>query len=99
MRAPVGRLWRRRSATPADVPFRDEFLGAQRLEDRALALAARFTIDPRARAKTLLPRLQENAQVLTAAYQTLANDVRAGRFIGAGAEWLLDNFHLVTSQL
>ena len=33
-----------------EAPFRDDQLGAERLEDRAAALAARFTIDPRARA-------------------------------------------------
>src|SRR5579871_6569182 len=79
--------------------FRDELLGAQRLDDRALALAARFTIAPRARAKSILPRFEENARVLRGAYQTLAGDVRLGRFVTAASEWLLDNFHVVTSQL
>ena len=91
--------WRRRPAGATDKPFRDELLGAQRLDDRALALAARFTIDPRARARSVLPRLEDNARVLRGAYQTLAADVRAGRFITTAAEWLLDNFHLIRAQL
>ena len=82
-----------------DGPIRDEFLGAERLDDRALSLAASFTIDPRARAKSVLRRFEANARVLTGAYQTLAGDVRAGRFITSASEWLLDNFHLVSSQI
>ena len=37
-------------------------------------------------------------RVLRRAYRTLADDVRAGRFVGPAAEWLLDNFHLITSE-
>ena len=81
------------------APFRDDVLGAERLEDRAIALAARFTIDPRARAGRVLPRFDDNTRVLKAAYQTLADDVRAGRFVTAASEWLLDNFHLISSQI
>jgi cyclic beta-1,2-glucan glucanotransferase len=99
VRAHLGRLWARGSSEPPHGPFRDEFLGAQRLDDRALALAARFTVNPRGRAKNIFPRFEDNAQVLGNAYATLAGDVRAGRFVTSAAEWLLDNFHLVTSQL
>jgi cyclic beta-1,2-glucan synthetase len=80
-------------------PFRDQFLGAQRLDERALALAAHFAIDPRARAENILPRFEANAGILREAYGTLAGDVRAGRFVTAASEWLLDNFHLVASQV
>ena len=82
-----------------EAPFRDDQLGAERLEDRAAALAARFTIDPRARASRVLPRFDDNARVLRAAYQTLAGDVRAGRFLTSASEWLLDNFHLISAQI
>jgi cyclic beta-1,2-glucan synthetase len=37
--------------------------------------------------------------VLRAAYRTLADDVRAGQFVGTAAEWLLDNFHLVQAEI
>ncbi len=91
-------LWRRDS-TAVEGPFRDEFLGAQRLEDRALAIAARFTIDPRARARNTLPRFEENARVLAHAHRLLVSDVQERRFLTAASEWLLDNFHLVASQI
>ena len=99
MHAPFGQFWHRRTSESTDAPFRDELLGAQRLDDRALTLAARFTINRRARAKSILPRFEDNARILRGAYQTLASDVRAGRFITSASEWLLDNFHLVTSQI
>jgi cyclic beta-1,2-glucan synthetase len=94
------RMWR--AAPPApDRPFRDELLSIERLEERALALAASFTIDPgpRRRARDIFPRFDDNARVLRDAYRTLADDVRTGQFITAAAEWLLDNFHLVTAEI
>ncbi|MEO8070335.1 MAG: glucoamylase family protein, partial [Acidobacteriota bacterium] len=99
MRALPAFLSRRRSSASTDAPFRDELLGAQRLEDRALTIAARFTVNPRKRARSVLPRFEDNARVLKAAYQTLAEDVRAGRFITGASEWMLDNFHLISAQV
>ena len=85
----------------SEKPFRDELLSSERLEDRALALAAAFTIDPspRRRARNIFPRFADNARVLRDAYRTLADDVRAGQSITSAAEWLLDNFHLLTSEI
>ena len=95
-----GQLWRRAAPTP-DKPFRDELLSVERLDERALALAASFTIDPspRRRARDIFPRFNDNARVLRESYRALAEDVRAGQPITAAAEWLLDNFHLVTSEI
>src|SRR6185295_8772224 len=94
------RLWRAK-ARPLEKPFRDELLSIERLEERALALAASFTVDPspRRRARNIFPRFDDNARALRGAYRTLADDVRTGRFVTAAAEWLLDNFHLVTSEI
>jgi cyclic beta-1,2-glucan synthetase len=81
-------------------PFREEPLSSERLEERALALAANFTIDPRRRgALSIYPRLRDNARVLAHAYRTLAEDVRHGAFVTPATEWFLDNFHLVSSQI
>src|SRR5476649_1455260 len=93
--------WPRRSPPASEKPFRDELLSIERLEERALALAASLTIDPspRRRARNIFPRFADNARVLRGAYRTLADDVRAGQPITAAAEWLLDNFHLLTSEI
>jgi len=94
------RLWPSPSPSP-DKPFRDELLSTERLQERAMALAASFTVDPnpRRRARNIFPRFDDNARVLRAAYRTLADDVRTGQFVTAAAEWLLDNFHLVSSEI
>ena len=94
------RPWNRR-ASPAEKPLRDELLSIERLEERALALAASFTVNPdrRRRAQNIFPRFDDNVRILRAAYRTLADDVRHGHFVVSAADWLLDNFHLVTSEI
>ena len=96
------RLLRRlRARPPREQPFRDALLSIERLEERAAGLAASFTLDTDAgrRARNIFPRFIENTERLRAAYRMLAADVRHGQFIGASAEWLLDNFHLVASEI
>jgi cyclic beta-1,2-glucan synthetase len=81
-------------------PLREELLSVERLEERAKSLAARFNVGAsRGRAKRLAPRLRENARVLRAAYAALAGDVHAGQFITPPAEWLLDHFHLINTEI
>ena len=66
-----------------------------------MTLAASFTVDPdrRPRARSIFPRFRDNARALRTAYHVLAGDLRDGRFVTAGAEWLLDNFHLISSEI
>jgi len=92
---------RRRQSPPAEKPLRDELLSIERLEERALALAATFTVHPnrRHRALNIFPRFEDNVRVLRDAYRTLAEDVRTGQFVASAAEWLLDNFYLVTAEI
>ncbi|HEV8319670.1 MAG TPA: glucoamylase family protein [Vicinamibacterales bacterium] len=92
---------RARPPSPAERPFRDELLSIERLEARAMALAASFTVDTslRRRARSIFPRFHDNARALYEAYHALAEDVRGGHFVTGAAEWLLDNFHLITAQI
>ncbi|HVQ27033.1 MAG TPA: carbohydrate-binding protein, partial [Planctomycetota bacterium] len=96
----VRRLRRRRRPTP-EKPLRDELLSIERLEERAKALAARLTIDPTPgrNARDLFPRLADNERVLREAYLALAEGVHRGEFVTSAAEWLLDNYHLVASEI
>ncbi len=99
MRSPP--TWLRRRPPPAaEKPLRDELLSMERLEERALSLAASFTVDPnpRHRAKDTFPRFEDNVRVLRHAYRTLIGDVRGGQFVVSAADWLLDNFHLVAAE-
>ncbi len=94
---------RRLRGAPAelDQPLRDELSSIEQLEERARALGARLTIDPEPgrAANRSYPRLEENARLLDAAYRTLADDVRRGDFITPASEWILDNFHLVATEI
>ncbi|HVR72264.1 MAG TPA: DUF3131 domain-containing protein, partial [Vicinamibacteria bacterium] len=98
-RAPL-RLFARVKPRP-ERPFRDELLSIEGLEERAKALAARFTLDPSRRRgpRQAYRRLDDNANVLTRAYRLLAEDVHQGAFVTPATEWLLDNFHLVASEI
>jgi len=82
------------------MPLRGELLSPEGLEERAKTLAAVFTLLPASRAggREVLPRLEGNIRVLTAAYRSLADDVHRGVAVPPAAEWLLDNFHLVESE-
>ncbi len=90
-----------RPSRKAEKPLRDELLSIKRLEERAKALAARFTVHPNPRrvARNVFPRFDDNARLLREAYRTMADDVHKGEFVPPAAEWLLDNFHLVASEI
>ncbi len=98
---PLKRWFEKRVPEGAERPLRDELLSIERLDERARALAARFTIDSNARrrARNLFPRFEDNARVLAHAYRTLSEAVHRGEFITPAAEWLLDNFHLVAAEI
>ena len=82
-------------------PLHGELLGVERLEERARALAAGYTLsrNPQRGPPRLLRRLSDHARVLRHAYRTLADDVRRGEPVAPAAEWLLDNFHLVEGEI
>jgi len=87
--------------TPGELPLQGELLSIERLEERAKALAASFTLarNPRRKAGPFFARLDDNARVLRGAYRTLADDVHRGEFVPPAAEWLLDNFHLIQGEI
>ncbi len=84
-----------------EKPFRDELLSIERLEERAKALAARFTVDINSRraASSVFPRFHDNVRLLRSAYRTFTNDAHSGAFVTPAVEWVLDNFHLVTVEI
>ncbi len=88
------------AAMLGERPFRDELLSVERLDERARSLAARFTVDPSRRgARSVFPRFDDNVRVLREAYRELAGDVHRGEFVTPAAEWLLDNYPLVASEI
>ncbi len=88
------------AAMLGERPFRDELLSVERLDERARSLAARFTVDPSRRgARSVFPRFDDNVRVLREAYRGLAGDVHRGEYVTPAAEWLLDNYPLVASEI
>ncbi len=93
-------LFREDGGATGAQPLRAELLSLERLEERARALAGRYTVDPaRKPALGVFRRFDENARFLRDAYRTLGDDVHRGEFVTPAAEWLLDNFHLVGAQI
>jgi len=95
------RRFRVRRRREVEKPLRAELLSIERLEERARALAASFTLarNPRRKARPFFSRLEDNARVLREAYRVLADDVHRGAFVPPAAEWLLDNFHLIEGEI
>src|SRR5919197_3300450 len=93
-------LFRRAPAARDELAIRAELFSAERLEQYAATLAAEHQVSARPqRGRRLLPRLEENARQLVAAYRTLAEAIRRERAISPAAEWFVDNFHIVEDQL
>src|ERR1044072_1518495 len=81
-----------------EKPFQAEFFSVERLEQYAQTLAAEHkTVTGKGRAQ-LLPRLEDNGRNLEAAYKLLVDAVLEGRTISPGAEWLVDNYHIIEEQ-
>ena len=86
--------------TKNEEPIRAELFSVERLEQFAVVLAEqqKAVYLPKIFPK-LLPRLEDNGNILIAAYRSLAEAIRSERAISPAAEWLVDNFHIVEEQL
>ena len=82
---------------------RGEFLDLPRLQVAARQLATTlFQLEPtgsRWQSGHHLHRLDRQARSLAEVYRTVADDVHRGETISPAAEWLLDNFHLITNEV
>lgn len=84
----------------ATTPVREELFGIDRLEQHAESLAAAQAVTHRPpRVPPLQTRVTANAAALLAAYRISAADTGSGRAVVPAAEWLLDNYHLVETQI
>ena len=82
-----------------EPPLREELFSNTQLESHARSLAATQILDFRPGPELLLHRLDENEEVIRKSYEDVADTVRQGRPLAAGAEWLLDNYHLIEEQI
>jgi cyclic beta-1,2-glucan synthetase len=75
-----------------------ELLGIELLEEHARRLAALLSLARRRRgsSRAHLRRLREDIHVLRRVYTVLADDARR-ESVSPAAEWLLDNFHIISA--
>ena len=93
-RAPASPPWDSRA------PVREELFSVERLEQHAESLASSQPITTRPPSVVpLKARLDDNAAILLIAYRASAVEVESARGVVPAAEWLLDNYHLVESQI
>ena len=88
------------SAGPLQPPIRSEVFGSERFAQhgRSLGLTHRAG---RAnwRQAGFYPRLRSNIETLRAAQRYIGARAASGHDVSPAAEWLLDNFHLIETQL
>jgi cyclic beta-1,2-glucan synthetase len=80
-------------------PVRAELFGLDRLEAHARQLAARTRVAPVTPGRPLLRRFLKNRRALLLAHHEISTAYRRGETFGADADWLLDNFHIVSEAL
>src|ERR1700678_1338881 len=91
-----------RKASPWDskLPIREELFSVERLEAHAKSLAVAQSVASRpSRGLSLVARLADNSTVLLSAYGEIVKAIDDGRQITPAGEWLIDNFHLVETQI
>jgi cyclic beta-1,2-glucan synthetase len=94
--------WRRRAREPwtDPAPIRSEIFGLDRFERHAQSLAdSQTVIRTAAPVVSLLDRLKEDESALAKAYDAILDDVHNKRGITPAAEWIIDNFHVVETQV
>jgi cyclic beta-1,2-glucan synthetase len=101
----LARLLSRRRSGPDDVlagPLRGELLGADRLAERARAVARGQQVVPRTargrRTTALLVRLRDTQQILDDVHERLSTADREFD-VGPAGEWLLDNRYVVQEHI
>jgi len=79
------------------APIREELFGIERLEQHAACLAGaqRIRSSP-ANDRRLETRLRDNDKALRRAYLTTIKAARDTRATTPAAEWLMDNFHVLS---
>jgi cyclic beta-1,2-glucan synthetase len=102
----IARRLDRRGARPAldelvTGPIRGELLGAERLAERARALAKaqRLAQRPARTGHHLLERLDQTRRIVADAHDRLAAAEERDHDVGPAGEWLLDNVHVVQEHI
>ncbi|MBK6469185.1 MAG: carbohydrate-binding protein [Betaproteobacteria bacterium] len=81
-------------------PVRSEVFGPERFAQHGRSLGETHTAAPaRLPGAGFFPRLRDNIRMLRQAQRYIAAQAATGYDVSPAAEWLLDNFHLIETQL
>ncbi len=84
----------------SDRPIRGEILSRDLLANLGLELAKNHSLTTKSISSlNLKVRFKDNWKVLNSAYFSLSEMSRQKGYMAAGAEWLLDNFHVIDEQV
>jgi len=82
-----------------EFPLRSELFSAAQMAAHGKNVAGRHVLSNKGGADRLLPRLSDNASVISDTCTELTAAIKAGRQITPASEWLLDNFYLIEEQI
>jgi len=91
----AGKAW----AYGNEEPFRSELYSSDQLNSHAKAVAETHRLQTIHPADHLLKRLADNENMLLEVRDLLVGNIKTGKVITPGAEWLLDNFYLIEEQV
>ena len=78
----------------------EELFSVEKLEQYAMGLAEELQVTSRTKkGKSLRPELKKNSAELEEAYDSLAKAIRDKQIVSPAAEWFVDNFHIIESQI
>ncbi|HEY6599095.1 MAG TPA: hypothetical protein VIZ30_07275, partial [Pseudomonadales bacterium] len=82
-----------------EPPIRAEIFAAARFRQHGRSLGETHAARLRTSRSAFFPRMHDNIAVLREAHHYIGVQERSGRHVSPAGEWLLDNFHVVVSQI
>ncbi|MCH8553149.1 MAG: glycosyl transferase [Natronospirillum sp.] len=79
--------------------LRSALFSTEQMTRHAVTLAQQHQIGTAPGPDQLLPRLDDNARVLQAAYDVVTSTAASGQQIIAAESWLLDNYYMIEQQI
>src|SRR5580692_9871875 len=82
-----------------EEPFRSGLYSSDQLNNHGKTIASSHRLQPDHTSDHLLKRLADNENTLLEVRNLLIGNIKTGKPISPGAEWLVDNFYLIEEQV
>jgi cyclic beta-1,2-glucan synthetase len=82
-----------------EEPFRSGLYSSDQLNSHGKTIASLHRLETARTSDHLLKRLADNESTLLEVRNLLVGNIKAGKTISPGAEWLIDNFYLIEEQV